>query len=64
MHLPYPFNYEKTIDQIMDWISRLSSLVIGPGLGRDPHMQKMAGEVVKRCCQQGVGLVIDAVSFN
>ncbi|RKO95993.1 Ribokinase-like protein [Caulochytrium protostelioides] len=35
-------------DQVMDLLTHLHVLVIGPGLGQHPHMQRVAGDVLAR----------------
>lgn len=46
--------------RIIDMLSRLHALVIGPGLGRDPLMQDTVARVVKAAREQGMPVVLDA----
>jgi ATP-dependent NAD(P)H-hydrate dehydratase len=44
-------------------LSRLHALVIGPGLGREPYMQKYAKMAIGIARQNGMNLVLDADSL-
>lgn len=48
------------IEQIDPWLERLHVLVIGPGLGRDPLIQKTVRSLITRCRLLKKPLVIDA----
>jgi len=47
------------VKQVMEWVSRLSVLLIGPGLGRDPQIQEVARELIRACRSKNKLLVID-----
>lgn len=47
-------------DRIIEMLSRLHVLVVGPGLGRDPLMQEICMKVVKEARKRNMPLVIDA----
>ena len=46
--------------RVEDWLSRLTCLVVGPGLGRDPSMLATAREVLVRARAAGLPVVVDA----
>jgi ATP-dependent NAD(P)H-hydrate dehydratase len=46
--------------QVVDMLSRLHVIVIGPGLGRDELMQDTCAQVVAEARRQGVPFVLDA----
>ena len=37
------------VEKVKEWLPRLHSLVIGPGMGRDPRMLLAAEGVIKAC---------------
>lgn len=45
---------------IIDMLSRLHVLVIGPGLGRDPLMQDTVARVIRAAREKSIPLVLDA----
>jgi len=45
---------------VIPWLGRMSCVVIGPGLGRDPGMQSAAERLMHEACNLGVPLVVDA----
>jgi len=45
---------------VIDMLSRLHVLVIGPGLGRDPLMQDTCAIVIEAAKKQGIPFVLDA----
>jgi len=47
------------LDPIRPWLSRLTSLVVGPGLGRSESMQIVAGEAIQAARDLCLPLVID-----
>ncbi|XP_036324646.1 ATP-dependent (S)-NAD(P)H-hydrate dehydratase [Rhagoletis pomonella] len=51
---------DDAVEQITPWMERLHVLVIGPGLGRDPKIQKTAIRLIKLCKELNKPLVIDA----
>lgn len=51
---------EKVASRIIDMLSRIHVLVIGPGLGRDPLMQDTVARVVEAARKQGTPVVLDA----
>ncbi|KAI0538214.1 H-hydrate dehydratase [Xylaria digitata] len=46
--------------RIIDMLARLHVLVIGPGLGRDPLMQKTCAHVLAAARERGISVVLDA----
>lgn len=57
-HLPE----EKVVESIKDWFPRLHSLIIGPGLGRDPLVLSRVKKIIAVAKELQKNLVIDAVS--
>jgi ATP-dependent NAD(P)H-hydrate dehydratase len=57
-------NQQEKVDSIMKQVEplfeRMSSVIIGPGLGRDPLMQATAAAIVKHLKERKMPLVIDA----
>ncbi|XP_039947783.1 ATP-dependent (S)-NAD(P)H-hydrate dehydratase [Bactrocera tryoni] len=51
---------DDAVEQILPWLERLHVLIIGPGLGRDPKIQKTAFCLIELCKQLNKPLVIDA----
>ncbi|TIB71676.1 hypothetical protein E3Q23_00398 [Wallemia mellicola] len=51
---------EEIHQSVDDVVSRLHVLVVGPGLGRDDHMQACAGAAISIAKKRDIGLVIDA----
>ena len=54
----------KEAEKIKDWFSRLSVLVIGPGLGRDELVFKTVTKVIQFARQESLPIVIDAVLIS
>ncbi|TMW40228.1 hypothetical protein DOY81_014692 [Sarcophaga bullata] len=51
---------ENAVELIATWLERLHVIIIGPGLGRCPNIQKTVIELIKVCLQIEKPLVIDA----
>ncbi|GAA5838316.1 hypothetical protein JCM11251_003461 [Rhodosporidiobolus azoricus] len=51
---------EKITELFKGLLPRLHTLVIGPGLGRDPHMQLAARIALKLACENDLYVVLDA----
>jgi ATP-dependent NAD(P)H-hydrate dehydratase len=51
---------EKVASKIIDMLSRLHVLVVGPGLGRDPLMQATVARVIRAARSEGMPIVLDA----
>ncbi|CAD6992765.1 ATP-dependent (S)-NAD(P)H-hydrate dehydratase [Ceratitis capitata] len=51
---------EDAIEQIAPWLERLHVLIIGPGLGRDPKIQKTVISLIEHCKHINKPLIIDA----
>eukprot|EP01126_Amoeba_proteus_P000644 TRINITY_DN1017_c0_g1_i3.p1 TRINITY_DN1017_c0_g1~~TRINITY_DN1017_c0_g1_i3.p1 ORF type:complete len:255 (+),score=50.12 TRINITY_DN1017_c0_g1_i3:137-901(+) len=51
---------EQISEQVMDWVERMTVLVVGPGLGRDKFVHKITRSVLKKCVEKKKTLVIDA----
>lgn len=45
---------------IEPWLERLHAIVIGPGLGRDPAVLERVGQLIQRCRELSMPLIIDA----
>lgn len=54
---------EVAIDNVKSLLSRLDVLLVGPGLGRNRFMLKLAEAIMKECDIKGIGLVVDAVNL-
>ena len=50
----------KAMEKIEPWLDRMSALVVGPGLGRDPTMCETAKRIIAAACEKDIPLVIDA----
>jgi ATP-dependent NAD(P)H-hydrate dehydratase len=57
---PDPASPQAQADAIIKWFPALTALVVGPGLGRDPRLQEVAGLVIQRAVADGIPCVIDA----
>jgi ATP-dependent NAD(P)H-hydrate dehydratase len=53
-------NPDTVASPIIDMLSRLHVLVVGPGLGRDPLMQATVAKVIRAARDKGMPVVIDA----
>jgi len=51
---------EDAVQLISDWIPRMHSFVIGPGLGRNPMIFKTVVEIIKKLREQDKPVVLDA----
>lgn len=60
--LPHYLDKPESVDSIMHWTSRMHSILIGPGLGRDPTVQNTVVKVVKRLVDSNsnIPIIIDA----
>jgi ATP-dependent NAD(P)H-hydrate dehydratase len=47
------------LTMLLDWMSRATTIVIGPGLGRDPIVHHMAKEVVYHARSKSIPLLFD-----
>lgn len=55
------FSDEKSItEELKSVLSRLHAIVIGPGLGRQPHMQEFARQTISLAREQDKYIVLDA----
>lgn len=52
------------MDAVTAWFPRLHSLVIGPGLGRDPVILARVKKLIMVAKEMKKNIVIDAVSFT
>ena len=50
----------EAMEKIEPWLDRMSVLVVGPGLGRDPTMCETAKRIIAAACEKDIPLVIDA----
>ncbi|XP_020894990.1 ATP-dependent (S)-NAD(P)H-hydrate dehydratase isoform X1 [Exaiptasia diaphana] len=48
------------VNEVSEWLTRLHSLVVGPGLGRNPAIIDNAKALIEKARKQGKHLVIDA----
>ena len=55
---------EAGAQRVQEWFSRLTCLVIGPGLGRDPFILAAARDVLRRARAAGLPLVLDADALH
>jgi ATP-dependent NAD(P)H-hydrate dehydratase len=53
-------DYDEIRQEVQDLCGRLHSMVIGPGLGRDEHMQKCGRISLEVAKKNGLWLVVDA----
>eukprot|EP00252_Welwitschia_mirabilis_P020468 TRINITY_DN5026_c0_g1_i1.p1 TRINITY_DN5026_c0_g1~~TRINITY_DN5026_c0_g1_i1.p1 ORF type:complete len:368 (-),score=69.26 TRINITY_DN5026_c0_g1_i1:71-1174(-) len=49
----------KVVADISKWIERFDSIVVGPGLGRDPFLMDCITEVIQLAKQQCIPIVVD-----
>ncbi|XP_075923591.1 ATP-dependent (S)-NAD(P)H-hydrate dehydratase isoform X3 [Petromyzon marinus] len=57
----HPILDHENIGQEMDtWLPRLNSLVVGPGLGRDPEILENVKIIIEKAKSKGIPIVIDA----
>ena len=52
----------EVLESIGSWFPRLHSLVVGPGLGRDPVILECVKKILAMAKEMQKSLVIDAVS--
>ena len=50
----------EAMEKIEPWLDRMSALVVGQGLGRDPTMCETAKRIIAAACEKDIPLVIDA----
>lgn len=48
------------VNEISLWLDRLHTIVIGPGLGRDPKIFEVVSELIKTINRKRIPLIIDA----
>lgn len=51
---------ENAVVEFEKWLPRLHALVIGPGLGRDPHVLKTVASIIECSKARNIPMVIDA----
>lgn len=51
------------MDSVTKWLSGLNAIVIGPGLGRDPHLWEDITTFLKVVKEKELPVVIDGVLF-
>lgn len=51
---------DRVADQVVAMLDRLHVVVIGPGLGRDKHMQETCARVISEARKRGIPFVLDA----
>ncbi|KAH8400552.1 hypothetical protein KR222_006663 [Zaprionus bogoriensis] len=51
---------DDAVEQIKPWIDRLHVVVIGPGLGREARILKVATDILQLCLDMGKPIVLDA----
>jgi len=54
-----PTKKEDIVRQIKDWLSRVTSIVLGPGLGRDSLIHECVKEIISFAKEKNLPLVID-----
>ncbi|KAL2919401.1 hypothetical protein HK105_201045 [Polyrhizophydium stewartii] len=57
---PSDADLERIVDQMGPTLARIDSLVVGPGLSRDPVMLATAARIIRRAISLKIHLVIDA----
>ncbi|XP_039601844.1 ATP-dependent (S)-NAD(P)H-hydrate dehydratase isoform X2 [Polypterus senegalus] len=48
------------VDEVDKWLSRLHTIVVGPGLGRDEQLLENAKGIIEKSRSRGIPIVIDA----
>ena len=56
----HAFDLRSIAAQIHAWLPRMSCMVVGPGLGRDPVLLEIGKRVIESCREHNVPLIIDA----
>eukprot|EP00192_Tetraselmis_astigmatica_P021447 CAMPEP_0117692948 /NCGR_PEP_ID=MMETSP0804-20121206/26601_1 /TAXON_ID=1074897 /ORGANISM="Tetraselmis astigmatica, Strain CCMP880" /LENGTH=302 /DNA_ID=CAMNT_0005506433 /DNA_START=351 /DNA_END=1259 /DNA_ORIENTATION=+ len=49
-----------SFNKILAWLPKMSCMVVGPGLGRDPVLLDIGKRVINACGEHGVPVIIDA----
>lgn len=52
---------EKSVEAVQNWFTRLSVLIIGPGLGRDPIVIKTVTEIITLAKDLNIPIILDGV---
>ena len=48
------------VEKVSEWLPKLSCVVFGPGLGRDPLIMSTAEKLIHKACDLNIPMVIDA----
>ena len=59
-HMSETETLDTVSDEVIDMLSRLHVIVIGPGLGRDKTMQDTCAKVIKEARKRNLPFVLDA----
>ncbi|KAL6060577.1 ATP-dependent (S)-NAD(P)H-hydrate dehydratase [Balamuthia mandrillaris] len=54
----------KSVEKVEAWLPKFNSVVVGPGLGRDPITLRCASAIIRSARQQGIPLVIDGDAIS
>ena len=53
-------NASTAVQRVEEWLPRLSCLIVGPGLGRDPLVMRVAERIMHKACELNIPMVVDA----
>ncbi|XP_043928598.1 ATP-dependent (S)-NAD(P)H-hydrate dehydratase isoform X2 [Protopterus annectens] len=53
-------DHPSAVEEVENWLPRLHSLVVGPGLGREDAILKHAKGILEKAIMKGIPIVIDA----
>ncbi|KAJ4461535.1 putative carbohydrate kinase-related domain protein [Paratrimastix pyriformis] len=59
-----PSAHQATIEKMRSWLPRLTSLVVGPGLGQDPEMWALAADIVALAREQQLPIILDGDAIS
>ena len=63
IYLCFDRDKENSFETIKFWLSKFSSVTVGPGLGRDPAILNTVRSILEYLKSQNKPIVIDAVSL-
>jgi len=55
----FPSTKEMIVNRVTEWLPRVHSLVVGPGLGRDSLVHECVKDIIKFAKNQGLPIVLD-----
>lgn len=53
-------DWTNSVEEILQWLPRFHSLVVGPGLGREEQVLKSTSDVIEKAKEKEIPIVIDA----